>query len=177
MNNINATKNNISNGGFDEALVRVYGNENLENAKSRYLHLAELFEEKYTDGADIHFFSAPGRTEVCGNHTDHNHGQVLAAAINLDAVACASKTENNTIRVKSENYPEDLVDLSVLTPDTAEFGTSKGLIRGVAARFNELGYNIGGFDAVTVNSVLKGSGLSSSASAAILSSIHVASTN
>ena len=168
MNNINATKTNISNGSFDDALIRVYGNENLENAKSRYLHLAELFEEKYTDGADIHFFSAPGRTEVCGNHTDHNHGQVLAAAINLDAVACASKTETNVIRVKSENYPEDVVDLSALTPDTAEFGTSKGLIRGVAARFNELGYNIGGFDAVTINSVLKGSGLSSSAAFEVL---------
>ena len=168
MNNINTTKTNISNGSFDDALIRVYGKENLENAKSRYLHLAELFEEKYTDGADIHFFSAPGRTEVCGNHTDHNHGQVLAAAINLDAVACASKTETNVIRVKSENYPEDVVDLSALTPDTAEFGTSKGLIRGVAARFNELGYNIGGFDAVTINSVLKGSGLSSSAAFEVL---------
>ena len=168
MNNINATKNNISNGSFDDALIRVYGNDNLKNAKNRYLHLAELFEEKYTDGTDIHFFSAPGRTEVCGNHTDHNHGQVLAAAINLDAVACASKTENNTIRVKSENYPEDVVDLSSLTPDTAEFGTSKGLIRGVAARFSQLGYNIGGFDAVTVNSVLKGSGLSSSAAFEVL---------
>ncbi|MBR3974981.1 MAG: galactokinase [Clostridia bacterium] len=168
MNNINTTKNNIANGCFDDALVRVYGNENLENAKNRYLHLAELFEEKYTDGTDIHFFSAPGRTEVCGNHTDHNHGQVLAAAINLDAVACAAKTKNNTIRVKSENYPEDVVDLSSLSPDTAEFGTSKGLIRGVAARFSELGYNIGGFDAVTVNSVLKGSGLSSSAAFEVL---------
>lgn len=168
MSNINETKINIAQGGFDEALVRVYGKENLAASKERYLLLATLFEEKYNDGEDLHFFSAPGRTEVCGNHTDHNHGQVLAAAINLDAVACAAKTQTNTIRVKSQNYPEDIVDLSSLTPDENEFGTSKGLIRGVAARFAQLGYNIGGFDAVTVNSVLKGSGLSSSAAFEVL---------
>lgn len=168
MNNIKEVKNTIENGGFDSALVRVYGEKELDAQRQRYAELCSFYEDTLGEGENIRFFSAPGRTEVCGNHTDHNHGQVLAAAINLDAVACASKNDSGIIRVFSKGYPGDTVDLNVLVPQENEKDKSVALVRGVAARFVQLGYKIGGFDAVTVNNVLKGSGMSSSASFEVL---------
>ncbi len=167
MANLNTVRNEITSGNFDARLSRLYGADT-EKARARYLHITHLFEEKFGDREDIRFFSAPGRTEVCGNHTDHNHGQVLAAAINLDAVACAVKTDDHFIRVYSENYPGDIIDINILEPQMKEVEKSASLVRGVAARFKELGYNIGGIDCVTVNNVLKGSGMSSSASFEVL---------
>lgn len=167
MANLNTIRNEITSGSFDERFTRLYGSDT-EVARARYLHITHLFEEKFGDADDIRFFSAPGRTEVCGNHTDHNHGQVLAAAINLDAVACAVKTNDHFIRVFSENYPGDIIDINILEPQMKEVEKSASLVRGVAARFKELGYNIGGIDCVTVNNVLKGSGMSSSASFEVL---------
>ena len=102
MNNVQKTQELINAGGMDARLSRLYPDA-VSAARERYLHLTELFYEQYGDGHDLRFFSAPGRTEVCGNHTDHNHGCVLAAAINLDAVACAEKTDDGIIRIKSEN--------------------------------------------------------------------------
>lgn len=168
MNNIKEVKNTIENGGFDSALVRVYGEKELDAQRRRYAELCSFYEDTLGEGENIRFFSAPGRTEVCGNHTDHNHGQVLAAAINLDAVACASKNDSGIIRVFSKGYPGDTVDLNILVPQENEKDKSVALVRGVAARFVQLGYKIGGFDAVTVNNVLKGSGMSSSASFEVL---------
>ena len=168
MNNIKEVKNTIENGGFDSALIRVYGEKELDAQRQRYAELCSFYEDTLGEGENIRFFSAPGRTEVCGNHTDHNHGQVLAAAINLDAVACASKNDSGIIRVFSKGYPGDTVDLNVLVPQENEKDKSVALVRGVAARFVQLGYKIGGFDAVTVNNVLKGSGMSSSASFEVL---------
>lgn len=167
MANLNTVRNEITSGIFDERLERLYGSDT-EKARARFLHITHLFEEKFGDREGIRFFSAPGRTEVCGNHTDHNHGQVLAAAINLDAVACAVKTDDHFIRVYSENYPGDIIDINILEPQMKEVEKSASLVRGVAARFKELGYNIGGIDCVTVNNVLKGSGMSSSASFEVL---------
>ena len=168
MNNIKEVKNTIENGGFDSALVRVYGEKELDAQRQRYAELCSFYEDTLGEGENIRFFSAPGRTEVCGNHTDHNHGPVLAAAINLDAVACASKNDSGIIRVFSKGYPGDTVDLNVLVPQENEKDKSVALVRGVSARFVQLGYKIGGFDAVTVNNVLKGSGMSSSASFEVL---------
>lgn len=168
MNNIKEVKNTIENGRFDSALVRVYGEKELDAQRQRYAELCSFYEDTLGEGENIRFFSAPGRTEVCGNHTDHNHGQVLAAAINLDAVACASKNDSGIIRVFSKGYPGDTVDLNILVPQENEKDKSVALVRGVAARFVQLGYKIGGFDAVTVNNVLKGSGMSSSASFEVL---------
>lgn len=168
MNNISSTKTGIANGSFDEALKRVYGTANNAYDRERYTFLCNFFSEKFGDADDIRFFSAPGRTEVCGNHTDHNHGRVLAAAINLDAVACVAKTDDNFIKVYSKGYPGDIVDINILTPQEKEYDKSISLVRGVAARFVQLGYKIGGFNAVTVNNVLKGSGMSSSASFEVL---------
>ena len=167
MANLNTVRNEITSGSFDERLSRLYGADT-EKARARFLHITHLFEDKFGDRENVRFFSAPGRTEVCGNHTDHNHGQVLAAAINLDAVACAVKTDDHFIRVYSENYPGDIIDIDILEPQMKEVEKSASLVRGVAARFKELGYNIGGIDCVTVNNVLKGSGMSSSASFEVL---------
>ena len=167
MNNLNQTRTDVREGRFDARFTRLYG-EATEAVRRRYLHLTDLYEEAFGDGEDLRFFSAPGRTEVCGNHTDHNHGKVMAAAINLDAVACASKTDDGIIVVKSENYPGDTVDTRVLVPQEKEHEKSAALVRGVAARFAQLGYKIGGFKSVTVNNVLKGSGMSSSAAFEVL---------
>ena len=166
--NIKETKTFILGGGMDDRLAALYGAAQIESARARYAELTDLFADKFTDAEGVRFFSAPGRTEVCGNHTDHNHGKVMAAAIDLDAVACAARTDDNVIRVFSKGYPGDIIDLNDLTPQEKEREKSASLVRGVAARFKELGYHVGGFDAVTVNNVLKGSGMSSSASFEVL---------
>ncbi|MBR4019670.1 MAG: galactokinase family protein, partial [Clostridia bacterium] len=90
-------------------------------------------------GAPERYFSAPGRTEIGGNHTDHQRGRVLAGAVNLDTVAAVRLNGSNTIRVQSQGYPMCAVDLSVLTPQTEEVNTTPALIRGIAARFAEMG--------------------------------------
>lgn len=165
----NNTLESLKNGGFNAAIASLYSAEECEFQKIRLIKLAELFISLYGERDGMRFFSAPGRTEVCGNHTDHNRGEVLAAAINLDAVACAAANGENTVRVKSAEYPDtDIIDLTQLSPVEAEKNTSAALIRGVAARLSQLGYKIGGFDAATVTRVLSGSGLSSSAAFEVL---------
>ena len=114
------------------------------------------------------FFSAPGRTEIGGNHTDHQRGRVLAAAVNLDTVAAVRLNGTNTIRVLSKGYPMSIVDLAELTPKADEINSTPALIRGVAARFTELGCKVQGFDAYMESTVLPGSGLSSSAAFEVL---------
>ena len=114
------------------------------------------------------YFSAPGRTEIGGNHTDHQHGRVLAAAVNLDTQAAVRLNGTNTIRVQSQGYPLCVVDLDCLTPQESEINSTPALIRGVAARFVELGCPVRGFDAYVESTVLPGSGLSSSAAFEVL---------
>ncbi|MBR2328294.1 MAG: galactokinase family protein, partial [Clostridia bacterium] len=109
-------------------------------------------------GAPERYFSAPGRTEIGGNHTDHQRGRVLAGAVNLDTVAAVRLNGSNIIRVQSQGYPMSAVDLSVLTPQTEEVNTTPALIRGIAARFAEMGCNVVGFDAYCESTVLPGSG-------------------
>ncbi len=147
---------------------KLYGSEMVGAQRLRYDSLLDRFGLSFPGFTDVGLFSTPGRTEVCGNHTDHNGGRVLAGAVNLDAVAAASKTDDDTIIIASEGYPEDTVDLRNLSPLDEEKHTSAALIRGIAARLSELGYTIGGFRAVTTSSVLKGSGLSSSAAFEVL---------
>ncbi len=134
-----------------------------EEQKARYEKIrtgfAELFGEK-----DVTFISAPGRTEVGGNHTDHQHGCVLAAAVDLDIVAAAAPNGEQVMRLKSAEYPKmDEIDLTDLSVHEEEKESSAALLRGVCARCRELGYRVEGFDAYTMTQVLKGSGLSSSA--------------
>ncbi|MBQ4625674.1 MAG: galactokinase [Clostridia bacterium] len=153
---------------FDAALSRIYKAEEVEAQKARYIRIAESFEEFYGAGREVCVFSAPGRTEVGGNHTDHNHGKVLAASVNLDAVAVAAVNDENIVRVKSEGYKMDVADLSDLGVMPNERGRSASLVRGVCAGFKNRGYKIGGFDAATASNVLSGSGLSSSAAFEVL---------
>lgn len=158
----------IQAGKYDEMLVKLYGQEALTAQKQRYSQAVEKFATLYPERDDMEVFSAPGRTEVCGNHTDHQHGKVLAAAINLDAVAVVGFHEDGVIRLHSEGYPAITVELSDLAISEAEYGTTKALIRGMAAQFADKGVKIGGFDAYVTSDVLGGSGLSSSAAFEVL---------
>ena len=137
--------------------------------EARYEAIRKGFAAQYGyEAGEGTFFSAPGRTEIGGNHTDHNHGRVLAGAVDLDIVGLAQKTGNDTIRLKSAEYDKidvvDLMDLSLHPEDTG----SQSLIRGICAKCRELGYQVGGFDCYTITQVLKGSGLSSSAAFEVL---------
>ena len=119
-------------------------------------------------GEPTRYFSAPGRTEIGGNHTDHQRGRVLAAAVNLDTVAAVRPNGTGIIRILSKGYPMSVVDLGELTPVEAEINSTPALIRGVAARFVQLGCKVEGFDAYVESTVLPGSGLSSSAAYEVL---------
>ena len=119
-------------------------------------------------GTPERYFSAPGRTEIGGNHTDHQRGRVLAGAVNLEAVAAVKINGTNTVRILSEGYPMCQVSLDQLEPVEAEINTTMALIRGVAARFTQLGCKVEGFDAYVTSTVLPGSGLSSSAAYEVL---------
>ena len=127
---------------------------------SCYFEVFQTMPERY--------FSAPGRTEISGNHTDHQHGCVLAGAVNLDTVAAVRINGTNKIRIQSKGYPMCEVDLSVLEPVDSETNSTPALVRGVAARFAQLGCEVKGFDAYCESTVLPGSGLSSSAAYEVL---------
>lgn len=153
------------------SLTRLYGHNEavLARQTERYNALAQRHIELFGEKDGMRFVSAPGRTEVAGNHTDHNHGRVLAAAVNLDTVAAVTPNDKSIVTLYSEGYDKPfVVDLNDLEPKKSEYETTDGLIRGVAARMKELGYVIGGFDAVVCSTVFKGSGLSSSAAFEVL---------
>jgi galactokinase len=158
----------IENGGLNEKLGMVYGKENVEIQKKRYLDAIIAFEKTYPGFDDIALYSAPGRTEISGNHTDHNHGRVVAASVNLDVIAVVAKSGDNEIRIKSEGFPEDVISTDDLSVKEEEKNTSASLIRGVAFKITETGNAVGGFRAYTTSNVLKGSGLSSSAAFEVL---------
>ena len=159
--------NYIENGCLDEKLCDIYQDKNkLDYQRKRYIKAINSYNEtfrKENDTDDIYIFSAPGRTEVGGNHTDHQNGQVLAASINDDAIAIASKSSSNLVNIKSEGYDMISVDIKDLDKKEAEEGTTLALIKGVISGCKERGYSIGGFDAYVTSDVLGGSGLSSSA--------------
>ncbi|MDZ7291978.1 MAG: galactokinase [candidate division KSB1 bacterium] len=155
---------------FRELLAALYGDDvrTIQYQSARYQRLVEQFQQHFGEG-DLHLFSSPGRTEIGGNHTDHNHGRVLAASVNLDAIAAAAKTNGNTITVYSDAYPAPFtVALNHLEFNPEEAGTTTALIRGIAARFKALGFQIGGFNACLTSEVMIGSGLSSSAAIEVL---------
>lgn len=134
-----------------------------KNQLSRYEALADAYRANFSSEAEM-FVSAPGRTEVVGNHTDHQKGRVLAGAVDLDTVAAIAANGSNAVRLFSEGYDQPfVVDLSDLNVHEEEKNTTFALIRGVAAKISELGYQIGGFNAQVTSTVFKGSGLSSSA--------------
>ena len=160
-------KEAIHAGKYDRTFNLLYP-DNLIHAKERYINSCDKFVELFGDCDDVRIFSAPGRTEVGGNHTDHQHGRVLAGSVDLDVVAIVSKSHDNIISIESEGYKVEPVDLSNLEINENEFGCTSALIRGCCASFRNAGYNIGGFKAYTTSNVLKGSGLSSSAAFEVL---------
>ena len=170
MTSFNEMKKLLETRALNESFSKVYLEENYETQYKRFLEVLGAFNDLFDKDAprDVSLFSAPGRTEIGGNHTDHNHGLVLAGGISLDAIAVASKNDDGIIRIKSAGYPMDEVDCSDLAVKAEEEGRSKAIVRGIAARFKELGYNVGGFDATTASQVLSGSGLSSSAAFEVL---------
>jgi len=153
------------NGGNNPLFIELYGKENktLREQSDRYAALMNDFKSVFGKD-DVELFTSPGRTEIGGNHTDHNFGRVLAGAVNLDNIAVAAKNGTNTIHIKSAGYPKFEVDLDDLSIDESQFYTSGSIVKGINARLKELGFKIGGFDACIEGRVPKGSGLSSSAS-------------
>ncbi len=132
--------------------------------RARIKALAETFATRYGADRDVALFTVSGRSELSGNHTDHNHGCVIAASISLDMLGIAARRDDGIVRLFSEGFGEDTVDLAASkNPDPTLFGTSASLIAGVAVGLEHAGYTVGGFDACTVSDVFKGSGLSSSA--------------
>lgn len=152
----------------ESSLEKLYGKNAVAMQQERYAAAQKAFEELYGKHDGIRIFSAPGRTEVGGNHTDHNRGCVMAAAVGLDVIAIVVPTEDTIVKVKSEGFPEDVVDISDLEIKENEKNTSASLIRGVAAGFANAGLKTCGFTAYTTSNVLKGSGLSSSAAFEVL---------
>lgn len=149
-------------------IKEIYPAAQAEAQKQRYNDAVAAFAEHFGSIGEHHFFSAPGRTEICGNHTDHNHGKVFAASVNLDIIAVVEPTEDGKIVIKSEGFPEDSIELSDLAVHPDEKNSSASLIRGVAAGFVNNGLKTGGFRAYTTSDVMKGSGLSSSAAFEVL---------
>ena len=164
--NTTELKQNILNAKFDKNFALLYGD--VEAARLRYIDAVDEFVNLYGERENIRLFSAPGRTEIGGNHTDHQHGCVLAGGVNLDVIAVVAPNNDGKIRIKSEGYDMDVIDVDDTDINPAESGKAISLIRGVCAKFKELGADIKGFNAYTTSNVLKGSGLSSSAAFEVL---------
>ena len=167
----------IKKGDLDQKFIDIYvDRDQLEYQKERYMQAIMKFVEHYGD-TDIQIFSAPGRSEIGGNHTDHQHGKVLACAINRDAIGVVKQVETAEIRLVSDESEEYVVDITDLGIKEEEKGTTMALIKGVLAGFQERNYKIGGFQAYITSDVLIGSGVSSSAAfetliGAILSGLY-----
>ncbi|MEG2206249.1 MAG: galactokinase family protein [Oscillospiraceae bacterium] len=156
----------LESGAFDSRFKSLYNADDMQvqGQRLRYANAVRRFGEIYGEEQSVSIYSAPGRTEIGGNHTDHNNGVVMAAAVNLDIIAVVSKTNSNCIKVKSHGFDNtDIVNLEKLVPVKNEQGHSAALIRGVAAGIKNENGDIGGLNVYTTSDVLRGSGLSSSA--------------
>jgi galactokinase len=170
MSTIQEIKRHLNTPKVQAFFAELYGNEEktIQVQIDRYQRLVDQYQQHFGEGA-VQFFSTPGRTEMGGNHTDHNHGRVLAASIHMDAIAAAARTADDMITLYSDGYPTPFtVKLKQLAPVPKEAGTTTALIRGMASRFTELGLQIGGFNAYITSNVALGSGLSSSAAIEVL---------
>ena len=159
-------------GDHDGALAALYAldgaQSSLDRARDRACRTAGNLMKTFAPSGAAVLFSGPGRTEIGGNHTDHQHGRVLCGSVDMDMLACAAPNGKNVIRIQSEGYPALEVELEELAVRPGEANTSAALVRGVAARVRELGYSLTGFDACVTSTVLSGSGLSSSAAYEVL---------
>ena len=163
----------LRSGAHDKTLSALYALDgapaSLEAARARCAGTVEAFAARYGAGErGAALFSGPGRTEIGGNHTDHQHGRVLCGSVDLDMLAYAAPNGTRVVRIQSEGYPELEIDLDDLAPKKEEENTSAALVRGVAAKIRESGYELSGFDACATSTVLSGSGLSSSAAYEVL---------
>ncbi|MBQ8163061.1 MAG: galactokinase [Clostridia bacterium] len=153
----------IKENGADARLADIYGAENVDAQRERYAEAIGEFYSIYGE-REVSLFSVAGRSEISGNHTDHNFGKVLAGSINLDIIAVASKTDDGVIKIKSKGFDEDCVDTKTYTsPVESDYFKSSALIAGMAKAFSDASLKIGGYVAYTTSNVFKGSGLSSSA--------------
>ena len=170
MRSVIETKNALRSGEYNDKLKYLYSCDDsaVKKYAERYIDVIESFEDTYGEADEIALFSAPGRTEIGGNHTDHQHGCVLAGSVNLDVISAARPNGTNTVRIQSRNYKMDVIDLDDLEIHPEQFDKAIALIRGVIRKFVDLGYDVKGFDAYTTSNVLKGSGLSSSAAFEVL---------
>ena len=160
----------LQNGSFDAALTLMYACtvEELPPYRQRFINAVRAFAEEFGSEREIELFSAPGRTELCGNHTDHQGGHVLAASVNVDIIAVAAKRSDGQIHLKSEDYATIEIDLGDLQPLPGEINSSSALLRGISAKFTKLGCLVTGFDAYTTSAVQRGAGISSSAAFEVL---------
>ena len=161
--NTSELKKAVLAGAFDPTFKTLYGEENISSAQIRYTNAIEAFESIYGAKEEAVLLSVPGRSEITGNHTDHNHGRVIAASVDCDVIAVAAKTADGTVRIKSDGYKEDAVSITALDPKNFPQFKSIGLVAGMCDAFKKNGLTIGGLCAYTTSNVLKGSGLSSSA--------------
>lgn len=164
--NLTELKNKILSGGYNDDFNLLYGET--KKAAKRYADACDAFRSLYGERENMALFSAPGRTEVGGNHTDHQHGRVLTGSVDLDVIAVVSPNSEGIVRIKSKGYDMDTVDLNDTSKKDCEEGKAISLIRGMCDIFKKSGYSVSGFDAYTTSNVLKGSGLSSSAAFEVL---------
>ena len=166
--NINEYREKLISGKLDSQLELLYKKNGTAKQRARYVEALDSFSQTYPERGDIHVYSASGRTEIGGNHTDHQHGCVIAAAVDMETTAEVTLNGTNVIRVDSEGYKPVEIDLNDLAVKESEKNTTAALIRGVAAAFAARGYKLAGFDAKVKSTVLPGSGLSSSAAFEVL---------
>ncbi len=168
MKNLKVLAQEVNSQEFRQRLLDIYVDAGMIASQvHRYQEAIQRYEELFGE-QEVELYSAPGRSEIGGNHTDHQHGKALAASVNLDAIAVAGKSQENVIKLLSEGYPMITVDLKDLEVREEEKGTSVGLIRGMAYGLKKNGYQVGGFCAYVTSNVLSGAGLSSSAAFEVL---------
>lgn len=161
---INEIKSKIAGGDFDKRFIRLYDKASINAQRERYIAALDNFSSIFGDDREVNIYSVSGRSELAGNHTDHNCGKVIAASINLDIIAVVAQNGTNTINLKSEGFRQLSIDYTKYSePNPAHFGTSASLIAGMCRGFLDNGHAAGGFDAYCTSNVLRGSGLSSSA--------------
>ena len=160
--NVEQTIEVLNGAGAERLLTELYGADQVEEQRGRYRELLEGYRDKFGDG-EVKFFSSPGRTEISGNHTDHNHGKVLAGSINLDCVGVAAVNHSSKVKIVSTTFGQEFtVDLNNLAPSRRKSGT-EDLVKGLLKGFQESGYEVGGFNAYITSNVISAAGVSSSA--------------
>ena len=164
---LSVMRERISSSEGSAFLASLYGADELELQRSRYLGALAAFEQRF-GRRDVLLLSAPGRTELSGNHTDHQHGQVLAASLTLDTLCICARRDDYHVNLVSEGHRDTVLELEDLTPELTEYGRSSALVRGMAAGVSSFGIPLSGFDAYTTSRIPSGGGFSSSAAFEIL---------